>query len=48
MTAASELLAAVETFVADEVLPNVAAWDRDDELPDAALDHLLDLGIIFL
>jgi alkylation response protein AidB-like acyl-CoA dehydrogenase len=45
VSAATELLAAVETFVADEVLPNVAAWDRDDELPDAALDHLVALGL---
>lgn len=45
MSAATELLAAVETFVAEEVLPNVAAWDRDDELPDAALDHLVALGL---
>jgi alkylation response protein AidB-like acyl-CoA dehydrogenase len=45
VSAATELLAAVETFVAEEVLPNVAAWDRDDELPDAALDHLVALGL---
>ncbi len=36
---------AVERFVADEVLPNVAEWDRDDDLPDGVLDRLVDLGV---
>src|SRR5205823_13738599 len=30
------LLAAVREFVAEDVLPNVADWDRDDRLPDEA------------
>jgi alkylation response protein AidB-like acyl-CoA dehydrogenase len=40
---AGELSEAVERFVAEEVLPDVGEWDRDDELP--ALDRLLALGI---
>lgn len=32
----SGLLAAGERFVADEVLPAVADWDRDDVLPETA------------
>lgn len=36
---------AVERFVADEVLPNVAGWDRADELPDGVLDRLVGLGV---
>jgi alkylation response protein AidB-like acyl-CoA dehydrogenase len=39
------LLAAVREFVADEVLPNVAAWDRDDRLPDEVFARLLELGL---
>jgi alkylation response protein AidB-like acyl-CoA dehydrogenase len=39
----TELADAVERFVADEVLPNVAEWDRDDELP--ALERLVALGV---
>ncbi|MCW2990522.1 MAG: acyl-CoA dehydrogenase [Solirubrobacterales bacterium] len=39
------LLADVERFVADEVLPNVADWDRADVLPAAAEQRLLDLGL---
>ncbi len=36
---------AVERFVTDEVLPNVAEWDRDDDLPQAALDQVIALGV---
>jgi len=39
------LLEAVEDFVAREVAPNVAAWDREDVLPDAVNRRLLELGI---
>jgi alkylation response protein AidB-like acyl-CoA dehydrogenase len=39
------LLADVERFVTDEVLPNVAEWDREDVLPPAAEQRLLDLGL---
>jgi alkylation response protein AidB-like acyl-CoA dehydrogenase len=39
------LLAAVREWVADDVLPNVAAWDRADRLPDDAFQKLLELGI---
>jgi alkylation response protein AidB-like acyl-CoA dehydrogenase len=35
----------VERFVADEVLPGVAEWDRDDELPAAVLERLVALGV---
>ncbi len=41
----SGLHAAVESFVADTVLPNVEAWDRADELPRAALEELARLGV---
>lgn len=41
----SSLADAVERFVADEVLPNVAEWDRHDELPDGVLDQLVGLGV---
>ena len=36
---------AVERFVADEVLPAVAGWDREDVLPDAAMERLVALGV---
>ncbi|WP_354700937.1 (2S)-methylsuccinyl-CoA dehydrogenase [Paraconexibacter sp. AEG42_29] len=29
----------------EEILPNVAAWDRDDVLPDDLLDTLVELGV---
>jgi alkylation response protein AidB-like acyl-CoA dehydrogenase len=35
----------VERFVADEVLPDVAEWDRDDELPEPVLERLVALGV---
>ena len=41
-----ELLAAVREFVAETVLPNVAQWDRDDELPDPVFDRLMELGLM--
>jgi alkylation response protein AidB-like acyl-CoA dehydrogenase len=40
------LLAAVREFVSEQVLPNVAAWDRDDVLPDHAFAQLIDLGLM--
>ncbi|WP_372791503.1 acyl-CoA dehydrogenase family protein [Paraconexibacter sp.] len=36
---------AVATFVADTVLPDVAAWDRDDVLPDEIWEQLVALGV---
>ena len=41
----SALADATVRFVAEEVLPDVAAWDRADDLPDAVLDRLAELGI---
>jgi alkylation response protein AidB-like acyl-CoA dehydrogenase len=41
----SDLADAVERFVAEEVRPNVAEWDRDDDLPAAALGRLVALGV---
>jgi alkylation response protein AidB-like acyl-CoA dehydrogenase len=35
----------VERFVCDEVLPDVAEWDRADELPGAVLERLVALGV---
>jgi alkylation response protein AidB-like acyl-CoA dehydrogenase len=40
-----ELRAAVRRFVEETVLPEVDAWDRADDLPDAALRRLVDLGL---
>jgi alkylation response protein AidB-like acyl-CoA dehydrogenase len=42
---ATDLLAAVDRFVDETVLPCVAEWDRDDVLPDRAWQPLLDLGL---
>ncbi len=42
---ADALLEATRAFVADEVLPNVQAWDREDVLPERALDRLRGLGL---
>jgi alkylation response protein AidB-like acyl-CoA dehydrogenase len=36
---------AVAAFVADTVLPQVDAWDRADDLPQDALDRLVELGL---
>jgi alkylation response protein AidB-like acyl-CoA dehydrogenase len=41
----AHLHAAVRTFVDDVVLPGVAAWDADDELPADVLDRLVALGL---
>ncbi|UJA21597.1 acyl-CoA/acyl-ACP dehydrogenase [Thermoleophilia bacterium SCSIO 60948] len=41
----SDLAAATERFVADEVLPDVAAWDEADELPDSAVARMVELGL---
>ena len=43
---ADALLSAVRTFVAEDVLPNVAEWDRDDALPDEVFDRLMRLGLM--
>ena len=43
---ADALLAAVRSFVADEVLPNVAGWDREDLIPESAFHRLMDLGLM--
>src|SRR4051812_4478429 len=40
-----ELRAAVRRFVEETVLPEVDAWDRADDLPDAALRKLVGLGL---
>jgi alkylation response protein AidB-like acyl-CoA dehydrogenase len=37
--------AAVRRFVDETVLPEVAAWDRADELPRRALDRLVEIGL---
>ncbi len=42
---AEALLAAVRWFVAEEVLPNVEAWDREDRLPDHVHQRLIGLGL---
>ncbi len=44
MTAA-ELHAAVRALVDETVLPNVEQWDREDAIPEAAFDALLETGI---
>lgn len=43
---AAALLDAVRAFVADDVLPNVADWDRQDVLPDRAFDRLMELRLM--
>ena len=43
---ADALLVAVRSFVADEVLPNVAGWDREDVIPESAFRRLMDLGLM--
>ena len=45
MTSPDELLAAVERFVSETVLPEVDAWDRADDLPDAVVAELVSLGL---
>lgn len=40
------LLDDVRRFVADEVLPNVAEWDRSDVLPDAVFGWLMEHGVM--
>jgi len=39
------MLPEIRRFVDDEVLPHVAEWDQRDELPDAVVQRLLDLGV---
>jgi alkylation response protein AidB-like acyl-CoA dehydrogenase len=40
-----QLRAAVGRYVEETVLPQVDAWDRSDELPEAALRALVDIGL---
>jgi alkylation response protein AidB-like acyl-CoA dehydrogenase len=40
------LLVAVRDFVSEQVLPNVAQWDREDVLPEPVFEHLMDLGLM--
>jgi alkylation response protein AidB-like acyl-CoA dehydrogenase len=42
---ARALLNAIRTFVDDEVLPNVAHWDRDDVLPEETFQRLRELRL---
>jgi alkylation response protein AidB-like acyl-CoA dehydrogenase len=42
---ATALHAATKRLLDEELLPNVAAWDRDDELPDETLAQVVGLGI---
>ena len=42
---ALELLNATRALVEHVVLPGVAEWDREDELPDAVFDRIVELGI---
>src|SRR3954451_13090228 len=39
------MLPEIRRFVDEEVLPHVAVWDQRDELPDAVVQRLLDLGV---
>jgi alkylation response protein AidB-like acyl-CoA dehydrogenase len=41
----TELAESVERFVADVVLPAVEEWDREDAIPDAAVEQLVALGV---
>jgi alkylation response protein AidB-like acyl-CoA dehydrogenase len=43
--AATALHRAVKHLLDEEILPNVAAWDRDDVLPQETLDRLVELGV---
>ena len=45
MSDAAELHAAVRRYVDETVLPQVADWDRADDLPAGALRGLVDLGL---
>ncbi len=42
---AAELHVQTKRLLDEELLPNVAAWDRDDVLPDALLQRVIGLGI---
>lgn len=44
-TDAAQLLAQVERFVEDTVLPQVHEWDRADDLPASALARLVEIGL---
>jgi alkylation response protein AidB-like acyl-CoA dehydrogenase len=43
--APAPLRSTVDAFVRDEVLPNVAEWDREDVLPPHVLDTIVGLGL---
>lgn len=43
--AAEQMLSACRAFVRDEVMREVRAWDRDDVLPEAAIDRLGEIGV---
>ncbi|MEA2459541.1 MAG: hypothetical protein QOC95_2513 [Thermoleophilaceae bacterium] len=45
MSTARDLIAEVERFVEDTVVPQVHAWDRDDSLPDEAMARLVEIGL---
>jgi alkylation response protein AidB-like acyl-CoA dehydrogenase len=45
VSGSDSLTEAVARFVADDVLPVVHDWDRADDLPDAALEKLVSLGL---
>jgi alkylation response protein AidB-like acyl-CoA dehydrogenase len=45
ITGPAALARAVDAFVRDEVLPNVADWDRDDAIPDHVVDTVVGLGL---
>jgi alkylation response protein AidB-like acyl-CoA dehydrogenase len=42
---ASALHATTKHLLDEEILPHVAEWDRDDELPDEMLDRIVELGV---
>lgn len=42
---ASALHTATKHLLDEEILPNVAAWDRDDVLPAETLDRIVTLGV---
>jgi len=46
VTGGTSLQDATRAYVDDVVLPNVAAWDREDRIPDDAFAQLLELGLV--
>jgi alkylation response protein AidB-like acyl-CoA dehydrogenase len=45
VTSPDELLASVERFVSETVLPSVDEWDRSDDLPGAVVAKLASMGL---